>query len=319
MGREFADHIKDLMIVDPVLTELARGPVSHGLISDIIAPWVRIPELSAKIPVFGNQAFKLYDTKRAPKAKSNRASLEGYGTLDIRLDEHDFASVVDHQEIKAAKKIQDLREAAARISKSVVDIKREKTWADILQSPGTYPTGHKVTLTSTDQWTDHANSKPLVDIREGKEAIRKKIGRLPNFMAMGYEAYSNLQIHAKLLAMIQYTGNQADRLLSLDLMKAIFEIENIVVGMSSFSNDAGEWGDIWGDNVILAWINPAKSPTEYDQTFAYTFGLEGYSLVDTFFEEGGKIENVRYTDFYKPVVVGAEAAYLIADTNAAEG
>ena len=37
--------------------------------------------------------------------------------------------------------------------------------------------------------------------------------------------------------------------------------------------------------------------------------------IDTYDGSGGKVRFVRNTDIYKPVVVGSDAGYLIADIN----
>lgn len=311
----YADRMDNLRVVDPVLTELARGYTNSEHVLSGISPLIMVDKEKARIPVFGKEAFKLYETHRAIRGKSNRMNPEGRTYITIELGEHDFEFPVDYRE-QTEDSILDLLESGQKITTDVVANGKEKTGADILQDLNTYPSGHKVTLTSTDQWTDGANSDPLSDVRIGKAAIRKAIGRLPNTMLMGYAAFETLEVHPKLMAEIRYTGEQRNRLVTIEIMKNFFGIERIIVGMPMFSTDAGVLTDIWGDNVVLAYVNVGETPSKEDPSFSYTFRKKGQPVVDRYTENGGKVDVVRTTDIYRTYVVGSSAGYLIKDVNA---
>ncbi|OLZ65228.1 hypothetical protein BS642_21780, partial [Chromobacterium violaceum] len=75
-------------------------------------------------------------------------------------------------------------------------------------------------------------------------------------------------------------------------------------------------GDIWGDNVVLAYVAKPAAGTEGDAdipSFGYTLRKRGMPETDKYDGEGGKVRYVRHTDMYKLVVVGADAGYLISD------
>ena len=78
-------------------------------------------------------------------------------------------------------------------------------------------------------------------------------------------------------------------------------------------------GDVWGDNLILAYVAKpsADRAADYEEpSFGYTLRKKGMPETDKYDAEGGKVRFVRHTDVYKPVVVGADAGYLVSDTNA---
>lgn len=58
-------------------------------------------------------------------------------------------------------------------------------------------TTHKVTLTSTDLWTDTTNSKPLDKLRTWKQMLVKDSGLAPDFLLMGASAYTAFMNHPK--------------------------------------------------------------------------------------------------------------------------
>jgi hypothetical protein len=58
-----------------------------------------------------------------------------------------------------------------------------------------------------------------------------------------------------------------------------------------------------------------NSRTEYDPAFAYTVKKKNSLYIDEYEKEGNKVKYIRATDIYTPFLVGAEAGYLIKDTN----
>ena len=123
-----------------------------------------------------------------------------------------------------------------------------------------------------------------------------------------------LKRHPKLKAILSDTRS---RLVQLADLREIFEIPNIVVGRAVKANDAGVTTDIWGDNMVLAYVpgagNGQRSP--YEPSFGYTLRKRGQPVVDTRTEDG-KVELIRNTDIFRPFLLGADAGYLISDTNA---
>lgn len=307
MGR-----LEDLRVVDPVLTTLARGYSNAQLVADALFPFATVEKEAGKIPQFGKEAFKIYNTERALRAKSNRISPEGTTTLDYVCDEHDLEYPIDYRESDEA--MFPLEEHGTMVVTEGIRLRHEKKSAELAQTAGNYPSGNKITLSGTSQFT-HASSDPVGVIEDGKEAVRAKIGKRPNVMVIGALSFRALKNHAQLLDRIKYSMTGV---VTVDLMKQIFGIANIVVGEAVYASDAGVFSDVWADNCILAYV-PGASPqgerTPYEPAFAYTLRKRGKPEIDKRDEEGGKIRLIRNTDIFVPKIVGAEAGYLISDTN----
>ena len=132
-------------------------------------------------------------------------------------------------------------------------------------------------------------------------------------MVIGYATWRVLKRHPKLKAILSDTRS---RLVQLADLREIFEIENIVIGRAVKANDAGVTTDIWGDNMVLAYVPKASGDrSPYEPSFGYTLRKKGNPVVDTRTEDG-KIELIRNTDIFRPFLLGADAGYLISDTNA---
>lgn len=308
-----ADRLKKLRVVDPVLTSLARGYRNAQFISEGLFPVAELDKESGIIPLFGKEAFRLWDTERAIRAKSNVMTADDADTLDVVLREHDLAYPVDYRE-QAESMFNEEAKAARRV-KDAIDLGREVRAALLAQNPATYLSGAKVTLSGSSQWSN-GGGDPIKAVEDGKEVVRQRTGMRPNTAVIGAAAYASLKFHPKLAAAL---GSDKDKLITLEHLKAIWGLENIYVGEALAANGQGALGDIWGDNVVLAYVAKPGAGQSHDHdvpSFGYTLRKKGMPETDKYDAEGNKVEYVRHTDIYKVVVVGADAGYLIADTNA---
>jgi len=302
--------LKKDRIVDPVLSEWARGYVNAQMIAWNLFPVVAMDKEAGKVPVFGKEAFKIYSTERAIRARSNRILPDDLSTTDVITEEHDLEYPVDYREENES--MLGREKHATRVVTDGIALRLEKKAADLAQTAGNYPAGNKKALTTTGCWDDKANSTPIKNIEDAKEAIRSKIGVQPNTMILGPSSMSALRVHPEVLDRIKYSMKGV---VTPELLKEIFGIENLVIGNAIYSNDAGTaFTDVWGDNCILAYVNNRKDATEFDPSFGYTYKRTGYPQVDKYPENGGKINIVRSTDFFVPKIVGSDAGYLISNT-----
>lgn len=298
-------------IVDPVLTEIARGYNNAALIGTMLFPVVEAEKEGGKIPQFTKEAFKIYNTERTIRAKSNRISPDGRTAIDFVLDEHDLEYPMDYREIE--EDVTPLKIYAAQVVTDGISLRLEKLIADIAQNLSTYPTGNKVTLGSTDKFTN-SSSNPFDIFDTAKEAIRGKIAKRPNVCILGASAYKALKNHPAILDRIKYTQHAV---ITPELLKNLLDFDQLYIGDAVSANDAGTFSDIWSDNAVVAYVPAAKTdlPRSYfEPAFAYTLRKKGNPLVDVY-EENGKVQVVRNTDIFIPKVVGSEAGYLINDTN----
>lgn len=303
MGR-----LANLRIVDPVLTTIARGYSNNEFIADRLFPFVTVQKEAGKIPLFGKESFRVYDTERAIRAESNEMLSFGISTVDFVTTEHDLAYPIDYREIKEAEL--DLKTRATEVTTEAIRLKHEKIAADLAQDASLYPTANKETIT-TDKF--NLESTDVVEIiEEKKSALRAIIGKRPNTMVIGASVYDAFKNHPKIIERIKFSQIGV---VTLDLLVAVFGIPNIYVGESVYSEDGATFSDIWKDNVILAYTanSSGVATTPYEPAFGYTLRVGGYPIVDTWEENGGKITKVRTTDNFAVKIVGIESAFLIRD------
>ena len=303
-----ADRLAELRMVDPILTSLTREYLNSEFIGDKLFPFVNVALRAGKIPTFGKESFRVYDTQRALKADSNEMRGPAVGEVDFATQEHDIESILDYQEDQES--FFDLKTKAADSTMEAIRLVHEKTCADIAQDDTLYTVGNTDTLT-TDQWND-SGVDPIAQIDTYKAVLRGLIGRKPNAMFMGDVVYAALRGHTKILDRIQYSSLGV---VTLDLLKQITDIPNIYVGESIYSTDGSTFTDLWRDNVILAYLpnNTGAAKSSNGPSFGYTLRLKGQPVVDTYATSGGKKLHIRTTDNYVVKAVGMESAFLIKD------
>lgn len=306
-----ADRLKQLRIVDPVLTNLARGYRNAAFVGESLFPIAPMDKEAGVIPLFGKEAFVVVDTERAIRAQSNIITPDDVDGLDVVLREHDIAYPVDYREQN-----ESMFDAEARASRRVVntiDLRREVTCAKLAQNPATYLAGSKVTLAGASQWSG-GGGDPVAVVENGKEVVRGRIGVRPNTITMGASVYQSLKFHPKLQEAL---GSNERKLITIEHLKVLFGVQDIFIGEAL--GGTGAPTDIWTDSLVLAYVAKPKAGEQADYeepSFGYTLRRKGMPEIDTYDTAGGKVRYVRNTDIYKPVIVGADAGYLISDTNA---
>ncbi|HSL87608.1 MAG TPA: hypothetical protein VK861_11775, partial [Bacteroidales bacterium] len=299
-------------VIDPVLTNLARGYTNTQYVSSSLFPIVNVAKEGGKIPLFTKESFKIYNTERAIRARSNRINPEDRDDIDFVLTEHDLEYPVDYRESQ-----EDIFPTEAHATFVVTEgimLRREKLAADLAQDDANYPAGSKITLAAGEQFTN-TSSDPFTIFKNASEAVRLKIAKRPNTCLMGASSYAALRNHPAILERIKYTQRG---IVTPDLLKALFDFETFVVGDSVYASDDGVLSDVWSDNVILAYIPPAKTDVArsvYEPSFGYTLRKKNNPVVDKYSEQG-KVQIIRSTDLFLTKIVGSDAGYIIKDTNA---
>lgn len=305
-------RLQTLRVVDPVLTNIARGYSNAALIGEQLFPFVESVKEAGKIPNFTKDAFKLRDTERAIRAKSNVISPDNRDSIDFKLTEHDLSYPIDYREKE--EDIFPAEEFATNVVTEGIRLKHEYKCATLSQTLANYATGNKTVLSGSSQFTD-ASSDPCGVIDDAKKALKQLIagGVYKLKMIIGEPTYNVLKKHAQLVEKIKYSMKG---ILTTDLMKEIFDVENIFVGRAVyFSKTDGKFVDLWNDNIILG-VVPAKPSTFYDPSYGYTIRKKGMPVIDKYDGEGGKIHYVRNTDNYEVVLCANNVGYIISDTNA---
>lgn len=173
------------------------------------------------------------------------------------------------------------------------------------------------TLSGTSQWSDYTNSTPVADIFAAKSAVNTGCMNEANTLLFGYEVFQKLRNHPDLVGRI----NGLTEALTMEQMKAIFEVDNIIVANTQYNTArqgaAKSMAQIWGKHAWALYINP-EAPQEIDSiTLGHTLRLEGEgmdrTIVKKWYDEDAEASWVRASMKYEQKFMAVECAYLIKD------
>lgn len=304
-----AHNLAALRVQDPVLTKLAQGYHNLELIGEVLMPTVEIDKEAGKIPKFGRLAFRLPSTVRNLRGTSNRLDPEDITAIDVALEEHDVEYAIDYREENEA--IFSLRQFALNTTQDVIALGREKEVATLALDENKYDSGNKVTLSGTSKITSkQADIFAMFDT--GIRAVKRAIGRKPNVCVIAGDVWAALKEHPAVIEKLKYSQVA---IVTPEVFGKLIGIDTVKIGEAVYE-ESNQLKDIWSDAIVLAYVAPRSTErkgTVYEPSYGYTVRRQGGLFVDTYKENGGKLEVIRTTDIHKPHLLGASAGYLIKD------
>ena len=302
-----AHNLAALRVQDPVLTKLAQGYHNLELIGEVLMPTVEIDKEAGKIPKFGRLAFRLPSTVRNLRGTSNRLDPEDITAIDVALEEHDVEYAIDYREENEA--IFSLRQFALNTTQDVIALGREKEVATLALDENKYDSGNKVTLSGTSKITSkQADIFAMFDT--GIRAVKRAIGRKPNVCVIAGDVWAALKEHPAVIEKLKYSQVA---IVTPEVFGKLIGIDTVKIGEVVYE-ESNQLKDIWSDAIVLAYVAPRSTErkgTVYEPSYGYTVRRQGGLFVDTYKENGGKLEVIRTTDIHKPHLLGASAGYLI--------
>jgi len=302
-----AHNLSALRVQDPVLTKLAQGYHNLELIGEVLMPTVEIDKEAGKIPKFGRLAFRLPSTVRNLRGTSNRLDPEDITAIDVALEEHDVEYAIDYREENEA--IFSLRQFALNTTQDVIALGREKEVATLALDESKYDSGNKIALSGTSKITSKdADIFGMFDI--GIRAVKRAIGRKPNVCVIAGDVWAALKEHPAVIEKLKYSQVA---IVTPEVFAKLIGIDTVKIGEAVYE-ESNQLKDIWSDAIVLAYVAPRSTErkgTVYEPSYGYTVRRQGGLFVDTYKENGGKLEVIRTTDIHKPHLLGASAGYLI--------
>ncbi|MBO2656200.1 major capsid protein [Shewanella algae] len=303
---------KQARFEDPVLSRVALGYRPANLVGLELFPRVEVAKTSGKVLTFGKEAFKLIDTRRAP-GSAIKSVMNGAGVEPIALYQDNLNGKVPREWLREAADLPSLNHQTRAVNHVMNQfaLQLEVQQSQLARTVGNYGTNNHTTLTGTDKWTAEESS-PKADIDAGREAIRSAIGLYPNkvtFSALAWTAFKN---HPETKEHFKYSGAKS---VTTEMAAEYLEVKKVVVGeavVATANTEDPELEDIWGKDVILAYVpSEAESFIEVP-SFGYTYELVGSPLVEEGWFDKGCNSWLYPTEVNRRAyITGMDAGFLI--------
>ena len=301
-------------VIDPVLTTIARGWKAPKKVGTALFPDVSVPAMGGKVISFGDEAWRDFDTVRAPGARAAELQI-GYEGEDFALQMHSMDAKVPREWMQDAKQVVgiDLSTRALNVVMGVMALEKEREHAKLATTVANYASGNTKALSGTNQWS-HAESNPSQAVADAMEVVRAATGFTPNVGVIGAEVYSKLRFHKQLLENIKYTSKDS---VSVEQLRSLWNLDALHIGQAISRSGTGESAtttDIWGKNVILAYVPQAGEAQMENLSYGYTYVLQGYPIVAMpRWDESTRSHLYGVDCHYKAVIAGKTSAYLLTN------
>jgi biotin carboxyl carrier protein len=295
-------------IIDPVLSSVAHGYSNNEFVGHRLFPRIPVGQRGGQVLEFGKEAFRAYNLRRAPGGPTKRIQY-GYLGKAFALFQDAAEAVVPIEHMSEAAVAQpgiDLSAGAVRLTMDVTLKALEFEQATIATSVGNYDNNHKVTLSGGDKWSADTGN-PTKDIAAGKEAVRATTGKRANVCILSAQAYEAARNNPKVIEHFNKTTNDP---VTAAMLAKLWEVD-VAVGDAITADDDDVFTDIWGNNVVLAYV-PTANLSQGQPSYGYTYTLNGHPMVEQgYYDRNTKSWVHGVTMERAPVLTGMGAGFLI--------
>ena len=304
---------------NPILTSLLLGLGQGTFIAEKLFP--RLPQVLSAVTLaqLSNERLKRYNLRRAPGAKTKRVDIK-YDGKTYSIDQSSVEVPIARELIREADESRrlnvgnylDISNIAMVTANDVLALDYELDVAALATTSGTYAAGHVVALAAGTKWSSLTGT-PVTDILAAADVIRKKIGKRPNKLALSADAFSAVKSNVEVRGYLPSTQMGAA---TIDQLKNLFNVAEIVVGDAIWVDEAGLGQDVWGNNAILSYspnigTNGTATVSLAEPAFGFTNVLEGHPFAETpYYENGAKSWIYGATYERRPNVAYNTAAFL---------
>jgi hypothetical protein len=302
----------------PVLTSLLLGMGQGNFVAQALFP--RLPQALSSITLaaMGEERFKRYNLRRAPGAKTKRVEVSYEGKV-YTVEQYAVEVPIPREAIREADESRrlnvgnylDISRIAMVTTNDILGLDYELDVATLATTAGTFAAGHVLALAGATKWSA-VTGTPVTDIRAAANVIRKKIGMRPNKLVLSADAFEALVGNVEVRGYL--SANQMGPA-TVDQLKTILNVSEIVVGDAVWKDATGTGQDVWGNNAILAYA-PIIGGNNGDislatPSFGFTNVIDGHPFAETpYYENSVKSWIYGATYERRPNVAYNTAAFL---------
>lgn len=287
-------------------------------IAQQVLPIVPVGKQSDKFFVLDKDSWlRIGQSLRAPKTSPRRVT--------FRVSSDNF--YCDNYALAGENSLEDLANAdiAIRLRNNTAQFVTDMILRDYENRVATMCTsgtnlGSYVSLSGTAKWSDLVNSDPLSDVTTAHAFIRKQTGLTANAAIIDEDTLAIVRRHPVILDLYKYTtGGQA----TLQQVQDAFSVQKLLVGKgvknNALENATGSVTNIWGNNVLLAHIEPGVSleTATFGLSFRWTPAdlpapMQAFRYADA--DPGKKTEVIEVGMYQDEKIVARDLSYGILAT-----
>lgn len=314
---------KDIRLANPILGGLmlaAAATQNTGMAAQALFPRLPTSLRGFQLAQMGDEATRKYNTRRAPGAATKQVKIGWEGktytvaqhAIDVPIPRELIQEQDEARRLNVGANI-DVSQIAVNTALQILNLSYELEAAAIATDPGAYGANTRKLTNATNlkHWNDK-DGKPVTDVRGAIETVRGSSGRRPNTLVIGATVLPALAVNAEVKGYLPSTNLGPA---TLDQLKSILGVPNIVVADAIVTDEDGTVSDVWADDAILAYVpnigaNGAGLSLG-EPAFGFTSWMEGHPFIETpYYDRATKSWIYGATFERSPTLVRASAGYL---------
>lgn len=317
----FTKSSRELQIVDPVLSSIARRYTPSGFIYSQLFPTIDVDVDAGQYPIFDSSYWFGDDTDNKVSDRAETPEVDFAWSVDTYLcEDYRLQATITRKERRQAN-------AALRIERQKLELvlqrmamRRERRGAALLRhtSNGGQLTGG--VLTPTVKWNAGTNASPATiekDLKAAKLAVYNKTARVPNTVVLPYLVAAEIAVDPTVRELLKYTVNAKEVLDSGEfiLPRTLWGM-NVVIPQGAMVNSANEGAtmnlqEIYGDSVRVLYVAPGGGGWGIPSV-AYSFKALPEE-VDRFKTDDPPVEHVRAWECVTEKVCAPDVGFELND------
>lgn len=242
---------------NPILTNLLLGMGQGAYIGEKLFP--RLPQALSSVTLaqLGDERLRRYNLRRAPGGPTKRVNIKFEGkvysvkqhAVDVPMPRELLREADESRRLNVGNYLEVSRIAMATAN-DILGLDYELEVAQLATSPDTYAPGHVLALAGSTKWSAETGT-PVTDIRAAADVIRKKIGKRPNQLDLGADAFTALSTNKEVKSYLPTTNLGPA---NIEQLKTILNVSEINVGDAVWIDETDTGRDVWGNNAVLAYV-----------------------------------------------------------------
>jgi len=306
---------------NPILTSLLLGMDQGAFVAQSLFP--RLPQTlsSVMLAKLGNERLKRYNLRRAPGSATKRVEIKYDGQV-YTVDQFSVEVPIPRELIRESDESRrlnvgnylDISRIAMTTASDILNLDYELEVAALATNAASYATGHSLALAGGAKWSADTGT-PKSDIDGASSMVRKRIGKRPNTLILSADAFLALKSNKEIRG---YLPDSQMGAATIDQLKSILEVREIVVGDAIWVGADDKGADVWGNSAILAYV-PSIGGNGGDislaePAFGFTNVMEGHPFAESpYYENNSKSWIYGATYERRPNIAYPEAAFLFTN------
>lgn len=298
--------------VDKLLTGVSLRINPTNYVSEALLPRITVPQHSGLIGVYGTRNLEVTGELQGgmtqfPRITENETTLVQYLLRTVGRE-----SVVTLEDKRNYDRPFDALQDRTLELTDRVWLEKEKHLVDQITNPAVIT--QNTTLGGTDQYSDYANSDPLVDFSTARSAVYNSVGTPPDTVVMSWEVFNILSTHPALVRSLGFADNRPGGLNEQEMARAM-KVDRVLIAGAVYK-PVGAVGtqSVWGKDILFC-VSPRAASTR-QMSIGYHFTLSGTSSRQVFrynLNNPPESEAISVRDIFQMNITYPTAGYLIID------